>query len=147
MCCRSSHNKLPIASVQDIKIPGAAGPIKARVYNPKPEASALLPVLVYFHGGGWCLGSIESHDALARDLAKQANIVVVSVDYRLAPEHKFPAGLEDCYAALSWVSKNAQQLMADPNRLAIGGEQFQSDSATLAAPACTRDSCKVQRVF
>ena len=109
--------------MQDIKIPGAAGPIKARVYNPEPEASALLPVLVYFHGGGWCLGSIESHDALARDLAKQANIVVVSVDYRLAPEHKFPAGLEDCYAALLWVSKHAKMLRADPNRLAIGGEQ------------------------
>ena len=93
------------------------------------------------------MGSIETHDALCRDLTNQANIIVVSVDYRLAPEHKFPAGLEDCYAALSWVSKNAQQLMADPNRLAIGGEQFQSDSATLAAPACTRDSCKVQRVF
>ena len=133
--------------MQTIQIPGAEGSIKARVYNPEPEASALLPVLVYFHGGGWVMGSIETHDALCRDLTNQANIIVVSVDYRLAPEHKFPAGLEDCYAALSWVSKNAQQLMADPNRLAIGGEQFQSDSATLAAPACTRDSCKVQRVF
>lgn len=66
--------------------------------------------------------SIETHDALCRDLAKQSNIIVVSVDYRLAPEHKFPAGLEDCYAALLWVSQNAKQLNADSNRLAIGGE-------------------------
>ena len=123
-CCRSSPNKLHIASVQDIKISGAAGPIQARVYNPRPEASELLPVLVYFHGGGWCLGSIESHDALVRDLAMQANIIIVSVDYRLAPEHKFPAGLEDCYAALLWVSEHSKLLRADPNRLAIGGKQI-----------------------
>jgi len=121
-CCRSSINGQHIASVEDIKIPGGAGSIKARVYNPEPQASAPLPVLVYLHGGGWVMCSIETHDALCRDLAKQSNIIVVSVDYRLAPEHKFPAGLEDCYAALLWVSQNAQQLNADSNRLAIGGE-------------------------
>jgi len=121
-CCRASNTGQHIASVEDIKIPGGAGSIKARVYNPEPQASAPLPVLVYLHGGGWVMCSIETHDALCRDLAKQSNIIVVSVDYRLAPEHKFPAGLEDCYAALLWVSQNAKQLNADSNRLAIGGE-------------------------
>ena len=70
------------------------------------------------------MGSIGTHDALCRDLAKQAKVVVVSVEYRLAPEHKFPAGLEDCYAALQWVSKNAKQLNVDPNKLAIGGGSY-----------------------
>ena len=121
-CCRGFNNGQHIASVEDIKIPGGAGSIQARVYNPEPQASAPLPVLVFLHGGGWVMCSIETHDALCRDLAKQSNIIVVSVDYRLAPEHKFPAGLEDCYASLLWVSQNAKQLNADSNRLAIGGE-------------------------
>ena len=121
-CCRDSNTGPYVASVEDIKIPGGAGYIKARVYNPEPQASEPLPVLVYLHGGGWVMCSIETHDALCRDLAKQSNIIVVSVDYRLAPEHKFPAGLEDCYAALLWVSQNAKQLNADSSRLAIGGE-------------------------
>ena len=72
--------------------------------------------------GGWCICSVESHDALCRDLAKQANIVVVSLDYRLAPEHKFPAGLEDCYAAVQWISHNAEELNINPAKLALGGD-------------------------
>lgn len=85
--------------------------------------------------------SIETHDALCRDLAKQANVVIVSVGYRLAPENKFPAGLEDCYTALRWVSQNAKQLKGDPSRLAIGGEsKLAVMSGTLATSIHMSDS-------
>ncbi len=109
-----------IAEVKDIQLPGAAGPMRARIYNPTPNASAPQPALIYIHGGGWCLSSVESHDSICRALASQANIVVLSLDYRLAPEHVFPAGLEDCYAATEWISKHANELNLDPARLAMG---------------------------
>lgn len=111
-----------VAEVRDIEIPGAAGPMRVRIYNPMPQASATQPALIFIHGGGWCLNTVESHDSVCRGLAKQAGIMVLSVDYRLAPEHPFPAGLEDCYAATQWISKNAQQLNLDPSRLALGGD-------------------------
>lgn len=111
-----------IAQVQDIQIPGTAAPLRIRIYNPEPHASAPQPALIFIHGGGWCLNSVESHDSVCRALATQANVVVLSVDYRLAPEHQFPAGLEDCYAAAQWISKNARELNLDPKRLAMGGD-------------------------
>ena len=109
-----------VAEVKDIMGAGAEGPMRIRFYNPNPNATALQPALILIHGGGWCLNSVESHDSVCRGLANLADIVVLSLDYRLAPEHQFPAGLEDCYAATQWVSKNAQQLNLDPRRLAIG---------------------------
>ena len=109
-----------VAQVKDIEVPGAAGPMRVRVYNPEPDTSVPEPALIFIHGGGWCLSSVESHDSVCRALAKQANMVVLSLDYRLAPEHQFPAGLEDCYAATQWISKNARQLNLDPTRLAMG---------------------------
>lgn len=111
-----------IANVKDIEVPGAAGPMRVRIYNPEPQASAPQPALIFIHGGGWCLNSVESHDSVCRGLSGQANLVVLSLDYRLAPEHQFPAGLEDCYAATQWISKNAKQLNLDPTRLAMGTE-------------------------
>ena len=115
--------KLPeVAEVRDMQIQGAVGPMRIRLYNPEPNASAPQPALIFIHGGGWCLNTIESHDAVCRGLAREANVVVLSLDYRLAPEHPFPAGLEDCYAATQWISNNAQQLNLDPARLALGGD-------------------------
>jgi acetyl esterase len=112
--------EVKIAAVEDRKLPGPAGEIPVRIY--RPEAKGVLPALVYFHGGGWVIGSIETHDGSCRDLANRAGCVVVSVDYRLAPEHRYPAAAEDCFAATQWVAANAAALGVDPRRIAIGGD-------------------------
>jgi acetyl esterase len=109
-----------LAEVEDRRIPGAAGEIGVRVY--RPEGRAPLPALVYFHGGGWVIGSLETHDGACRELANRVGCVVVSVDYRLAPESRYPAAAEDCYAATKWVAGNAQALGVDPARIGIGGD-------------------------
>jgi acetyl esterase len=109
-----------VAAVKDLEIPGPAGPIPVRIYRPSERSS--LPVLVYLHGGGWAICSLETHDVTCRQLANGADCIVVSVDYRLAPEHRFPAAPEDCYAALDWTARHAESLGGDPRRLAIGGD-------------------------
>lgn len=115
------EQKEAIHKVEDRKIPGPGGhQIPLRIYI--PEAKGQLPVLVFFHGGGWVLGDIESHDNVCRELANKAGCIVVSVDYRLAPEHKFPHAPEDCYAATKWVALNAASFGGDPARIAIGGD-------------------------
>ena len=111
-----------VAYVADKEYPGPAGPRRFRAYNAHPNASKPQPALVYIHGGGWCFDDIECHDSICRCLAKQSDVVVFSLDYRLAPEHPFPAGLEDCYAAVQWFHKSAQQLNIDPKRIAVGGD-------------------------
>lgn len=110
----------PVAQVQDRVIPGPAGDIPVRLYT--PEGAGPFPILVYFHGGGWVIGSLETVDAACRSLANRAGCLVVSVDYRLAPEHKFPAAAEDCYAATKWAVDNAASLNADASRVAVGGD-------------------------
>src|SRR4029077_15100943 len=95
----------PVHHVEDRAIPGPAGSISTRLY--RPEGTAPLPLLVYFHGGGWVLGGLESHDNVCRSLANQAGCAVLAIDYRLAPEHRFPAAVEDCYAAAAWAVANA----------------------------------------
>jgi acetyl esterase len=110
----------PVARVENRTIPGPAGEIPVRIYT--PEGSGPFPILVYFHGGGWVICSLDTHDALCRSLANGAGCVVVSVDYRLAPEHKFPAGLQDCYAVTLWVAEHAVELNGDATRLALGGD-------------------------
>ena len=110
----------PIHRVEDRRIPGPAGDIPIRIYT--PEGDAPLPLLVFFHGGGWVIGSIATHDALCRQLANAAGCIVVSVDYRLAPEHAFPAAAEDAYAATRWVGENARTIGGDAARIAVGGD-------------------------
>lgn len=110
----------PIAHVEDRAIPGPLGEIPIRIYT--PDGGGPFPVLVYFHGGGWVIGDIDTHDNVCRSLANGATCIVVSVDYRLAPEHTFPAAPEDCYAATHWVAQHARAFDGDAARLAIGGD-------------------------
>jgi acetyl esterase/lipase len=110
-----------VAHVEDRTVPGPAGDIPVRLY--RPAADGPLPLLVYFHGGGWVLGGeLEVYDGLCRSLANAAGCAVLAVDYRLAPEHKFPAAVDDCYAATSWAVANAAALGADGARVAVGGD-------------------------
>src|SRR5258708_31586566 len=109
---------------QDFTIAGPAGPVPVRVYRPgspprSPDAKP--PAAVFFHGGGWVLGGLDSHDTLSRELATRADVVLVAVDYRLAPEHPHPPGLDDCTAPTRWGAAHATDLGADPSRLAVGG--------------------------
>ncbi|MEU8247872.1 alpha/beta hydrolase [Nonomuraea sp. NPDC048916] len=113
-------DRLPLHSVEDLTAQTAAGEVPVRVYTPV-EADAY-GVLVYFHGGAFFLGSLETHDHVARSLAKETGLKVVSVGYRLAPEHAFPAGLDDCYAALRWAAENGETLGWDGTTLAIAGD-------------------------
>ena len=109
-----------VVAVEDRQIPGPGGDIPVRVYKSSSEANQ--PVVVYFHGGGWVIMDIESHDPLCRALANAASCTVVSVGYRLAPENKYPAASEDCYAATVWVAENAAELGVDGGRIAIAGD-------------------------
>jgi acetyl esterase len=120
-----------VASVEDLSIEGPGGPLPLRVYRPSKAPG--LPVLVYFHGGGWALCSVETHDPTCRQLANGAGCVVVSVDYRLAPEHPFPAAPEDCYAALEWVADQARAFGGDASRLAVGGDSAGGNLAAVVA--------------
>ncbi|MCB9100564.1 MAG: alpha/beta hydrolase [Anaerolineales bacterium] len=120
-----------VATIEDRLIPGPAGEIPIRIYT--PAGSAPFPVLLFFHGGGWVTGNIDTHDPLCRSLAKRAGCLVVSVDYRLAPEHKHPAAVEDAYAATIWVADNAARFGGDPHRLAVGGDSAGGHLATVAA--------------
>ena len=117
-----------LPAVTDRHVPGPAGAIPVRIYAPGTEE--VYPVVVYYHGGGWFMGSIETHDVICRKLAVRTPAIVVSVDYRLAPEHPFPAAVDDAYAALSWVSCNASSFGGDGRRLAVAGD---SAGANLAA--------------
>ena len=119
-----------VGSVTARAIPGPAGPMGIRIYRPRDPLRA---ALVYFHGGGWVLGSLESADASCRAIANRSRCVVVSIDYRLAPETKFPGAVEDAYAAVRWVADNAAELRIDPERLAVGGASAGGNLAAAAA--------------
>ncbi len=121
----------PVGNVENRSIPGPAGNIPVRIYTPK--GAGPFPMLVYFHGGGWVLGSLESWDAPCRMLTNLVGCIMVSVDYRLAPEHKFPKPLEDCYAATQWVADNAASINGDPARIAIGGDSAGGNLAAAVA--------------
>jgi acetyl esterase len=120
-----------VAKVEDLEVPGPSGRIPVRVYRPSERPG--LPTLVYFHGGGWAICSLETHDPTCRQLANAAECVVVSVEYRLAPEHPFPAAPEDCYAALGWVAQHAGSFGADARRLAVAGDSAGGNLAAVVA--------------
>ena len=135
----------PVWKVADLAIPGPAAEIPVRVYTPR-ETAQLLPVLVWLHGGGHVVGCLDSYDALCRQLALQAECIVVSVEYRLAPEHKFPAAPEDCYAATLWVAENAAAIGVDARRLAVGGDSAGGNLAA-AVSLMARDRKKPAIAF
>lgn len=122
---------MPIAEVRDMAIPVPAGPIPLRLYRPAAEGA--FPVLVFFHGGGWVVGDIATHDTVCRHLANRVGCAVVSVDYRLAPEHKFPAAVEDAFAATAWVADNAAAFGVDAGRLAVGGDSAGGNLAAVVS--------------
>ncbi|HSS40917.1 MAG TPA: alpha/beta hydrolase [Solirubrobacterales bacterium] len=125
---------IEMARVEAAEIPGPAGTIPARLYVPRTTpADGPRPLLVYFHGGGWVIGDLETHDSPCRFLAAHSGAQVLAVDYRLAPEHPFPAAAEDAFAAYAWVSANAARFGVEPARIAVGGD---SAGGNLAAVVC-----------
>lgn len=124
-----------IASAESITIPGPGGAIPARLYKPLAlrQAEGLSPCLAFFHGGGWVIGNLESHDVVCRTLADEGQLIVVSIDYRLAPEHKFPAAVDDAIAATEWISANARELKIDQTRLMVGGDSAGGNLAAIVA--------------
>jgi acetyl esterase len=111
---------VPVAEVSEREIPGPAGPLRIRIYT--PNGPGPWPVLIYFFGGGWSLGTLDTSDDVCRRLTNGAGCVTVAVSYRLAPENKFPAAVEDCYAGTAWVAAHAAELGADGSRIAVGGD-------------------------
>lgn len=136
-----------VAAIRDLTVPGAQGDIPVRLYRPRGSAPGeVLPGLVYFHGGGWLLGGIESHDVVCRRFANAARCAVLSVDYRMAPEHKFPAAVDDSAAAVRFAAARAGELGIDPARLAVGGDSAGGNlSAVMALMA--RDGMLPPLVF
>jgi acetyl esterase len=122
---------LPTARVEDRTIPGPAGPIPVRLYW--PDAAGTLPAIAYYHGGGHVIGSLDTHDLIARNLCAGAEALVVSVDYRMGPEHRFPAAVDDSFAALQWLHANAASLGADPDRLGVHGDSAGANLAAVVA--------------
>jgi acetyl esterase len=126
-----------LKSVEPLAIPAPHGSIPARIYTPKTlrQANGLAPCLVFFHGGGWVIGDLDSHDVVCRNLADEGKLLVVSVDYRLAPEHKFPAAVDDAIAATQWIADHSGELGVDASRLIVGGDSAGGNLAAVVAIA------------
>ncbi len=120
--------------VEDLSIAGPGGDVPVRVYA--SESGGLRPALIYFHGGGFVFGNLDTHDAVCRALAKESGAVVISVDYRLSPEHKFPAAVEDAHAVTVWVAAHSERLGIDARRIAVGGDSAGGNLATVVAMRC-----------
>ncbi len=133
-----------VAKVENRTIPGPAGEIPVRIYT--PEGHGPFPVLVFFHGGGWVICTLDTHDNQCRSLTNGAGCIVVSVDYRLAPEHKFPAAPLDCYAATKWVAEHATEINGDASRLAVGGDSA-GGNLTAVVAQMARDQGGPRLVF
>jgi acetyl esterase len=130
-----------LEKAEDIAIPAPHGSIPARLYTPKTlrKNNGLAPCLIFFHGGGWVIGNLETHDVVCRKLAHEGELLVISVDYRLAPEHKFPAAIDDAITATKWAADNAKQLGIDASRLMVGGDSAGGNMAAVVSLAA-RDS-------
>lgn len=126
----------PMGNIENRTIPGPAGQIAIRIYHPAEgpkTAGALLPIVLFFHGGGWVIGSIGSYDAMCRRLCNTSGCIFISVDYRLAPEHKHPAAVEDCLAATAWAAGHAAELGGDRNRVAVSGDSAGGNLAAVVS--------------
>ncbi|GAA5232043.1 alpha/beta hydrolase [Verticiella sediminum] len=134
-----------LARVEDLSAPGPHGPIALRLYAASTPQQGRLPVLVYYHGGGWVIGDLQTHDTLCRQLAQASGCAVVAVDYRLAPEHRFPAAVDDCLAATRWVAAEAGRLGLDASRLAVGGDSAGGNLAAVAS-LYARDHADMPRI-
>ena len=121
---------IPIASTEDGELPRPGGTIAFRRYTPEGAGNRLLPACVYFHGGGGVFGSIDTHDGVCRLLANESRCQIISIDYRLAPEHRFPAGLSDCFAATEWVAKHTRELGITDAQIAVAGDSAGAGFAT-----------------
>ncbi|MGH6871608.1 MAG: alpha/beta hydrolase [Rhizomicrobium sp.] len=124
---------VPIGKVQNLTMPGPGGDIALRSYVPVAAKGELLPTLVFFHGGGYVIGNLDTHDGLCRMIANEAGMRVIAVDYRLAPEHKYPAAVDDAFAAVNWIEDNAAALGVDANRIAVGGDSAGGGLAAVVA--------------
>jgi acetyl esterase len=125
---------LPVAKIEDREIAGPGGPIRLRIYT--PQGSGPWPLLLHYHGGGWVLGTLDTHDDVCRSLCSLSGSVVVSVDYRRAPEHKHPAAVEDCWTALQWTAESAAAIGGDPNRMGVIGDSAGGNLAAAVALCC-----------
>ena len=133
----------PVGRIENTAFDGPAGKVALRVYTPLNSSEAVLPGLVFFHGGGFVLGDLESHDDLCRELANHSGCRVVAVDYRLAPEAPFPAAVEDCYAATKFVAANAQKFGIDAGRLAVGGDSAGGNLAAVVSQLAKSQGPKI----
>ena len=133
----------PLLEVRDLTADAKAGPIPMRLYRP---SDGVLPAFVFFHGGGWVVGDLDTHDVVCRQIARDAGVVVIAVDYRLAPEHRFPAASDDAWMATTWVSAHAGELGIDPARIAVGGDSAGAGLAAVVA-LMARDSGKLRLAF
>ena len=127
---RTPEQVVPVGSVQDTAVNGAAGPLKARIY--RPEGDGPFPTVAFFHGGGYVIGDLDTHDNMCRDICRGARAVVVAVDYRLAPEHPFPAGIEDAMAATKWIVAHASELGGN-DTVAVAGDSAGGNFSAVVA--------------
>jgi len=129
---------VPLPRIDEVTIPGPAGPIRARLYDPAADGRRR-GLVVYYHGGGWVVGNIETHDPLCRFLAREADVAVLAVDYHLAPEHPFPAPVEDALLAFRWAFREAPRLRCDRARVAVAGDSAGGNLAAVVAQLAARD--------
>jgi acetyl esterase len=141
---RTPEQVVPVRSTEDITVPGAAGELRARVY--RPDADGPLPTVAFFHGGGWVIGDLETHDNQARNICRDSGAVVVSVDYRLAPEDPFPAAAEDAVAAARWIAGQLDRF-GGGERFGVAGDSAGGNLAAVAAQQLTADGTPVTAQF
>ena len=141
---RAPEHVVPVGAVEDRTVPGAAGPLRARVY--RPEGPGPFPLIAFFHGGGWVIGDLDTHDNMARTVCQGTGAAVVSVDYRLAPEHPFPAAADDAVAAARYLAAHGGEFGGD-GRLAVAGDSAGGNLAAVAAQALTRDGTPLAGQF